>query len=134
MLFMKEIPLATTRLLLLLVALIAGELHAGQCESSRLAPVTAAELPHEALETLKRIKRGGPHPYRRDGSVFGNYERLLPNRPHGYYQEFTVKTPGAGNRGPRRIVAGTGNPTDIRRTGEYYYTDDHYRCFRKIIE
>jgi len=28
-------------------------------------------------------------------------------------------------RGPRRIVAGRG--------GEYYYTDDHYRTFRRII-
>lgn len=131
---MKELPLAMARLLLLLAALLAGDIQAGQCEPSRLAPVTAAALPDEAHETLKRIKRGGPHPYRRDGSVFGNHERLLPDRPHGYYREFTVRTPGAGNRGPRRIVAGTGNRAEMRSAGEFYYTEDHYRCFRKIIE
>ena len=83
-----------------------------------------AELPPEALETLSRIEAGGPFPYKQDGRVFGNRERLLPQRERGYYREYTVKTPGARDRGARRIVAG--------RNGEYYYTEDHYRSFRRI--
>jgi len=83
-------------------------------------------LPAEARQTLALIKAGGPFPYQKDGSVFGNREALLPKRERGYYREYTVKTPGAKDRGARRIVAGRG--------GEYYYTDDHYRSFRRIIE
>ncbi len=131
---MTKIPLATARLLFLLVSLIAGDTLAGACLTPTMARVSTTELPREALETLLLIKRGGPFPYRRDGSVFGNHERSLPDRPHGYYREFTVKTSGTRNRGPRRIVAGTGNPGNVRITDEFYYTEDHYRCFRKIIE
>lgn len=88
------------------------------------------ELPREARYTLQLIKQGGPFPYDKDGAVFGNYERLLPKQKRGYYREFTVKTPGARNRGARRIVAGgeAGAPR------EYFYTDDHYASFRRIQE
>jgi ribonuclease T1 len=72
------------------------------------------------------IHRGGPFPYERDGVVFGNFERALPARERGYYHEYTVATPGIPHRGARRIVAGRG--------GELYYTDDHYRTFRRIRE
>jgi ribonuclease T1 len=58
--------------------------------------------------------------------VFSNREKLLPLQRRGYYREYTVRTPGARDRGARRIVAGRG--------GEYYYTEDHYRSFRRIIE
>jgi ribonuclease T1 len=84
------------------------------------------ELPPEARQTLALIKAGGPFPYARDGSAFGNREGLLPRRERGYYREYTVKTPGARNRAARRIVTGI--------AGEYYYTDDHYRSFKRIIE
>ena len=87
--------------------------------------VRLEELPPEARSTLKAIQAGGPFPYERDGAVFSNRERQLPQRERGYYREYTVKTPGAHDRGPRRIVAG--------RDGDYYYTDDHYRTFRRII-
>ena len=83
-------------------------------------------LPAEARETLVLIKAGGPFPYRQDGRVFHNREGLLPKRERGYYREYTVKTPGARDRGARRIVTGRG--------GEYYYTDDHYRSFRRIAQ
>lgn len=83
-------------------------------------------LPIEARQTLALIKAGGPFPYQRDGTVFGNREGLLPKRERGYYREYTVRTPGAKDRGARRIVAGRG--------GEYYYSHDHYRSFRRIIE
>lgn len=94
--------------------------------------VTAAELPAEARRTLAAIQAGGPFPYARDGVVFGNFEKRLPLRYRGYYREYTVDTPGARNRGARRIVAGEGPARDVRRSGEYYYSDDHYRSFRQI--
>ena len=87
--------------------------------------VRLEELPREARETLSRIEAGGPFPYARDGALFSNRERQLPARERGYYREYTVNTPGVRGRGPRRIVGGHG--------GEYYYTDDHYRTFRRII-
>jgi len=90
------------------------------------AEVPVDRLPPEARATLQLIKAGGPFSYRQDGRVFSNRERLLPLKKRGYYREYTVKTPGARDRGARRIVAGTG--------GEYYYTDDHYRTFQKILE
>jgi len=95
-------------------------------ESVAVDWVLAADLPYEARQTLVLIKRDGPFPYSRDGIVFGNYEKRLPLRQRGYYREYTVKTPGRHDRGPRRIVAG--------RDEEYYYTDDHYRSFRRIRE
>jgi ribonuclease T1 len=88
--------------------------------------IAVAALPREAQQTLRLIRKGGPYPYERDGVVFGNFERLLPPRNRGYYHEYTVPTPGARSRGARRIIAG--------QTGEYYYTDDHYRSFRRIRE
>ena len=83
-----------------------------------------AELPAEARATIARIRDGGPFPYARDGAVFGNREGQLPPRQRGYYREYTVKTPGERTRGARRIVAGA--------SGEFYYTDDHYRRFRRV--
>ena len=88
--------------------------------------IALAALPGEAHASLALIKAGGPFPYARDGSVFGNRENLLPARHRGYYSEYTVQTPGAGDRGARRIVAGT--------SGEYYFSDDHYNSFRRIRE
>jgi ribonuclease T1 len=88
--------------------------------------VALGALPPEAHATLAAIRAGGPFVDARDGRTFGNREGLLPARRRGYYREYTVPTPGAGNRGARRIVAG--------RAGEYYYTADHYRTFRRIRE
>ncbi|OOG47048.1 ribonuclease domain-containing protein [Rhodanobacter sp. C01] len=90
------------------------------------ASTLPAYLPPEARDTLALIAHGGPFPHSQDGVVFGNYEHLLPEQPRGYYHEYTVETPGAGNRGARRIITG-GTPPDI-----YYYTDDHYRSFRSF--
>ncbi len=90
-------------------------------------PVIAYDdLPREAHETIRLIERGGPFPYRQDGSTFQNRERLLPRRPGGYYREYTVETPGEDDRGARRIVAG--------EEGELYYTDDHYSSFRRVVQ
>jgi len=116
---------------LLLVALVAlPATQACMARTSAQDPIAIDELPAEARETLARIRNGGPFRYDKDGSVFFNREGLLPRRPRGYYTEYTVRTPGARDRGARRIVAG-GDP---RSSGEYYYTGDHYRSFRRIRE
>jgi ribonuclease T1 len=91
---------------------------------SGLAYVAVADLPQEARQTVALIDKGGPYPYSKDGVVFGNLEKILPKQDRGYYHEFTVKTPGEKDRGARRIVTGKGD--------ERYYTDDHYKSFRRI--
>lgn len=88
--------------------------------------IHVTQLPPEARVTLSLIRRGGPFPYAKDGAPFYNREGLLPARPRGYYREYTVPTPGARNRGARRIVVG--------RDGDLWYTDDHYRSFKRILE
>jgi len=95
-----------------------------------IGDIHVASLPREAREVLRLIREDGPFPYSKDGSAFGNREGLLPPQPPGYYAEYTVPTPGARDRGARRIVAG-GRP---RGMGDNYYTDDHYRSFRRIRE
>lgn len=86
----------------------------------------AASLPVQAREMVQRINRGGPFEHSQDGAVFGNYEGLLPKQPRGYYHEYTVETPGARTRGARRIITG-GKPPAV-----WYYTEDHYRSFRRF--
>ena len=92
--------------------------------------VALAELPSQARTTYRLIFKGGPFPYDKDGTVFGNRERLLPSHPRGYYREYTVKTPWARDRGARRIVCGGEPPTQPQAC---YYTSDHYNSFRKIL-
>jgi ribonuclease T1 len=94
------------------------------CFSER--EIEKKQLPKEAIETLALIKKGAPYPHARDGAVFSNREKLLPARERGWYLEYTVRTPGERTRGARRIVAG--------RDGTLYYTDDHYRSFRRILD
>ena len=92
--------------------------------------VRMAELPRQGRETFELIRQGGPFPNEKDGSVFGNRERLLPEARRGYWREYTVSTPGSRDRGARRIVCG-GPP---RTPHACYYTADHYASFRKIVE
>jgi ribonuclease T1 len=96
--------------------------------------VALADLPPEARDTLALIRKGGPFPYRKDGTTFGNREGHLPRQLRGYYTEYTVRTPWERDRGARRIVAGRGTLGDPASSGEYYYTDDHYNSFRRIRE
>ena len=100
-------------------------LNAGQQQRS-IPMVSATDLPKEARQTIVLIKKGGPYPYRKDGSVFGNFEKLLPLHERGYYKEFTVPSPGARDRGARRIILG--------KAGELYYTDNHYASFKRVRE
>lgn len=101
------------------------------CGLAQAQDIARHELPPEGREVLGLIASGGPFPYHRDGVVFGNYEKRLPLRARGYYREYTVTTPGARNRGARRIVCGGEN---TRRPDACWYTADHYRSFRRIAE
>lgn len=89
------------------------------------------ELPAEAQQTERLIRSGGPFRYSKDGTVFGNRERLLPGQPRGYYREYTVPTPGLSHRGARRIVCGGRQP---KQPDACYYTEDHYASFRRIVQ
>ena len=91
--------------------------------------VAVAELPRQGVETYHLILQGGPFPYEKDGTVFGNRERLLPAQKRGYYREYTVPTPGSRDRGARRIVCG-GAP---KAPDACFYTADHYASFRRIV-
>ena len=86
----------------------------------------ASALPPEAYAVIERIQRNAPHPYAKDGSTFFNREGKLPAKPRGYYREYTVPTPGARDRGARRLVTG-GDPPEV-----WYYTADHYQTFQRI--
>ena len=133
---MQVVPAHLSRAVAITVALLALASTIGSApawprgtpsvDHTRLPQVSIAELPPEARHTVALIRAGGPFRYERDGVIFGNRERLLPPRERGYYREYTVPTPGVNHRGPRRIVAGRG--------GELYYTDDHYRSFRRLRE
>jgi len=119
----------------LAVALVVALVLPAPVALARAAPealpeVALADLPHEARETLERIRSGGPFPYERDGVRFGNRERILPPMPRDHYREYTVRTPGAKNRGARRIVCGGPQATPQA----CYYTHDHYRSFARIRE
>jgi ribonuclease T1 len=96
----------------------------GDADPIELPAVALHQLPPEAAHTVALIRAGGPFPYDRDGVVFENREGLLPAEPSGYYREYTVPTPGASDRGARRIIEGSG--------GELYWTGDHYRSFERI--
>jgi len=112
--------------LLLALAALALPTHAQKAPPRPIIDVQVAELPPEASATLALIRKGGPYPYAKDHHVFGNREGRLPKQKHGYYREYTVKTPGERTRGARRIVAGKG--------GEMYYTGDHYSTFQRVRE
>ena len=88
-------------------------------------------LPPEAQQTLIQIYQNGPFPHDRDGAIFENREKLLPIEPSGYYREYTVPTPGAKDRGARRIVCGGKKPSDPDRC---YYTADRYLSFQFIFD
>ena len=96
-----------------------------QTPRSGLPGIAVADLPKQARDTLALIDRGGPYPYSQDNTVFGNLERVLPERPKGYYREYTVVSPGSSSRGTRRLVVGA--------QGDIYFTADHYQTFRQVL-
>jgi ribonuclease T1 len=98
---------------------------AARSSSSKPTWVREAELPVEARETLALIRQGGPFPYARDGAIFANREGRLPYAARNTYREYTVKTPHSHDRGARRIITGK---------DKLWYTSDHYRSFKLIVE
>ncbi|MDN3296763.1 ribonuclease domain-containing protein [Streptomyces ficellus] len=106
----------------LLSTLLAGPATAAPSAAAAVGDICYSDLPSQAHDTLDLIDDGGPYPFRQDGTVFQNRERVLPSRTTGYYHEYTVITPGSQTRGARRIVTG-----DTER--EDYYTADHYESF-----
>ena len=101
---------------------------AAEARDTRERTVLLADLPPQGRQTYALILQGGPFPYDKDGSVFGNRERRLPVHARGFYREYTVKTPGVKSRGARRMACG-GPP---RNPEVCYYSEDHYASFRKI--
>ena len=95
------------------------------------ADVSLSSLPVQARQTDQLIHSGGPFPFSRDGVVFGNYEKRLPRAPRGFYHEYTVPTPGAHDRGARRIICGGNMPTE---PDACFYTEDHYNSFHRIVK
>lgn len=94
--------------------------------SGSIAIVAIDQLPIEAQRTIKLINQGGPFPFpRKDGTIFGNFERRLPTAPRGTYHEYTVPTPGISSRGAKRIITGR---------SVKYYTPDHYQSFQQVRE
>lgn len=92
--------------------------------------MSQSQLPPQGRATYALIQQGGPFPYDKDGSVFGNREKILPKHQRGYYREYTVRTPGVRTRGARRIICG-GKP---RIPDACYYTSDHYASFHRIVQ
>jgi ribonuclease T1 len=102
-----------------------------QQQAAPTSPVALSTLPAEAQTTYQAIRNGGPFRFSKDGTVFGNRERILPRKARGFYREYTVRTPGSRDRGARRIVCGGAVPTE---PDACYYTDDHYASFRLIAQ
>lgn len=116
--------------LTILSVMVVGLVQAKTAAVETTGVIRVAQLPAQGQETYQLIFKGGPFPYDKDGSVFGNRERLLPAKPRGFWREYTVKTPGERTRGARRIVCG-GKP----QTPEVcYYSADHYASFRMIVQ
>ena len=111
-------------------ALASGGVAARGVAPAGLETVSLAGLPAEAQATYRLILVGGPFPHRKDGVVFGNRERMLPRQARGFYHEYTVRTPGARDRGARRIVCGGREP---ERPEACFYTADHYASFQQIV-
>ena len=101
----------------------------GPFSPSALPVVELKQLPAQGQDVMALIAQGGPFKYDKDGTVFGNRERILPPETRGFYREYTVKTPGERSRGARRIVCGGLQPAAPEAC---FYTDDHYSSFRKI--
>ncbi len=112
---------------------VAGLLVVGTLQARESAPfsgsVPLAQLPAEAQVTYRAIRAGGPFVSAKDGGVFGNRERALPAEARGYYREYTVTTPGARDRGARRIVCGGRIAV---APAACFYTGDHYASFKRI--
>lgn len=98
---------------------------------TNLSVVSLKQVPPEARQTHLLIYSGGPFPFRKDGIVFGNRERLLPGHARGFYREYTVRSPGVRDRGARRIVCGG---MQRQSPESCFYSADHYASFSRIVQ
>jgi len=133
---MASITLSASRFALaglLLATLATGAEARDRMETTARQPfqesIALAELPAQGQRTYQAILNGGPFRHDKDGTVFGNRERLLPSERRGHYREYTVDTPGARDRGARRIVCGGERKASPVAC---WYTADHYASFRRI--
>ncbi len=111
---------------------VAGLLSIGGAQAGELVGVVHdAELPAQARTMERLILAGGPFVHPKDGVMFANREHRLPVMRRGYYHEYTVPTPGARNRGARRIICGGNQPTE---PDACFYTEDHYNSFHRIVK
>lgn len=134
MMMMKKLSTTFAALLMAASLLSAANSQAKPSKGFVAETVAQADLPKEAQATLALIQKGGPFPYKdKDGSTFGNREGVLPKQPRGYYSEYTVKTRASKNRGAIRIIAGKGATGSPQTSGEYYFTEDHYASFKRIV-
>lgn len=128
---------ASLALALVLTASLGTFLVQARTPANQAAPdanvVSLAEssLPVQGRKVMEQIRHGGPFRYEKDGTVFGNRERLLPSQRRGFYREYTVPTPGLSHRGARRIVCGGLQP---KAPEACYYTEDHYSSFKLIVQ
>jgi len=132
---MSKIIIAIIAGLILVTTALVGTSSVARETASKVTAVgeiTVRELPLQGRDTLALIRKGGPYPYAKDGSIFGNRERVLPLQPRGHYKEYTVKTPGSRDRGARRIVCGGKTKNTAQPT--CFYTADHYATFKRIKE
>lgn len=125
---MNKLALALTVTAALLVAGPAPARQPSDQDDAATLPYQA--LPVQARQVDRAIRNGGPFAYDKDGGIFGNRERRLPAHARGYYREYTVDTPGAHDRGARRLVCGGFEP---RQPEVCYYTRDHYNSFSRIV-
>jgi ribonuclease T1 len=130
-----RLPMLAMIAMVMQIGFTVDALHAKEfptAKTTTFATIAKTNLPKQGQETLALIRKGGPFPYTKDGTIFGNRERILPKQPRGYYKEYTVKTPGSRDRGARRIICG-GEVRDTAKS-ECFYTEDHYASFKRITD
>jgi len=87
-------------------------------------PMMRADVPTKAYDTLRYVEThngNAPSGYQGD-TVFENREGRLPP---GQYKEYDVDARMSGGRNAERLVIN-------QRTGQAYYTRDHYETFVSI--
>src|ERR1700754_4448330 len=72
-------------------------------DASGIEKAPMSSLPGEVADTVGLVNAGGPYPFPEDGTVYENREGVLPPCDAGYYHLYTVPTPGAPDRGNRRL-------------------------------
>ena len=107
-----------------------------------LSPVVKDQKRIKAILKLVADIYNGVHlPYSQDGAIFSNKEKGLPEKPRGFYKEYTLLTgdaphtvtigqttyqvaPDLSARGSERLIIGGGE--------KVYYTPDHYKSYVEL--